>query len=192
MPQYRALEFLSPYKTILGIVGFSANSNPHFFHLISSQGAKYERNRGSDAGPLEGTMTKLVLGIAAGLAVALLAGWIWGASGRTDMARALQSSELQGELLGARAALLDARVAIYSVNFGEASRHLENARGLLRRADDRLKSLGRDDEVKQVQAALASIDEAQRMAGKLDQSANARAGEAAKIVADVLDAEAKH
>lgn len=135
-------------------------------------------------------MAKLVLGIAVGLVVALLAGWIWGASGRSEMARALQTSELRSELLGARAAVLDARVAIYSVNFGEASRHLEDARGLLGRADERLKSLGRDDEVRRVQTALASIDEAQRMAGKLDQSANSRAGEAAKMVADVLDAEA--
>jgi hypothetical protein len=127
----------------------------------------------------------------AGLAVALLAGWILGRSGRPDMAPALQSSELRGELLGARAAVLDARVAIYNVNFGEASRHLEDARGLLRRADARLKSLGRDDEVRQVQSALASMDEAQRTAGKLDQSANSRAGEAAKALADVLDAEAK-
>ena len=136
-------------------------------------------------------MAKLVLGIAVGLVVALLAVWIWGASGRSDMARALQTSELRGELLGARAAVLDARVAIYSVNFGEASRHLENARGLLGRADERLKNLGRDDAVRQVQTALASIDDAQRMAGKLDQSANSRAGEAAKIVADVLDTETK-
>ena len=135
-------------------------------------------------------MAKLVLGIAVGLVVALLAGWLWGASGRSEMARALQTSELRSELLGARAAALDARVAIYSVNFGEASRHLEDARGLLGRADERLKSLGRDDDVRRVQTALASIDEAQRMAGKLDQSANSRAGEAAKMVADVLDAEA--
>jgi hypothetical protein len=141
----------------------------------------------------ESTMTKakLVLGIAAGLAIAVLAGWIWGASGRSEMARALQTSELRDELLGARAAVLDARVAIYNVNFGEASRHLEGARGLLGRAYERLKSLGRDDEVRQVQTALASVDDAQRMAGKLDQSANSRAGEAAKILADVLSAEAK-
>jgi hypothetical protein len=136
-------------------------------------------------------MAKLGFGIAAGLAVALLAGWIWGASGRSDMARALQTSELRGELLGARAAVLDARVAIYSVNFGEASGHLENARGLLGRAIARLKSLGRDEEVKQLETALMHLDDTQRMAGKLDQSANSRAGEAAKLVADVLDVEAK-
>src|SRR5436309_15844874 len=115
---------------------------------------------------------KLVLGITVALAIALFAGWIWGRSGRSDMVRALQTSELRSELLGARAAVLDARVAVYSVNFGEASRHLEGARGLLGRADERLKSLGREDEVRQVQGALASIDDAQRMAGKLDQSAN--------------------
>jgi hypothetical protein len=136
-------------------------------------------------------MMKQALGVAAGLVIALLAGWMWGRSGRVDLGPALQTSELRDELLGARAALLDARVAIYNVNFGEASRHLEDARALLRRADERLKGLGRDDEVRQLQAALTSMDDAQRMAGKLDQGANSRAGEAAKTVADVLDAEAK-
>jgi hypothetical protein len=130
--------------------------------------------------------TKLVLGVAAGLLVALLAGWIWGASGRSAMAGALQASELRGDLLGARAAVLDARVAIYSVNFGEASSHLEDARGLLGRADERVKSLGRTSDAMQIEAALSRIDDAQRMAGKLDQGANARAGEAAKTLADVL------
>ena len=136
-------------------------------------------------------MMKLILGVAGGLVVALLAGWIWGRSGQSDTARALQTSELRGDLLGGRAAVLDARVAVYSVNFGEASRHLEDARGLLGRAEERLKRLGRDDQVKQVQTAQATIEDAQRMAGKLDQSANSRAGEAAKMLADLLDAEAK-
>ena len=136
-------------------------------------------------------MAKLTFGVGVGLAVALLAGWIWGTEGRSQMARAVQTSELRSELLGARAAVLDARVAIYSVNFGEASKHLEGARGLLGRADERLKRLGRDDELKHVQTAMAGIDDAQRMAGRLDQSANSRAGETAKMIADVLDAEAR-
>lgn len=88
--------------------------------------------------------------------------------------------------LGARAAVLDARVAIYSVNFGEASTHLENGRGLLRRADERLAQLGRVEDAALVSTALASIDEAQRLAGKLDQSANTRAGDAAKALADII------
>ena len=134
---------------------------------------------------------KRLISVAAALLVAALGGWLWGTSGRSAMTRALETSELRAELLGARAATLDARVAVYSVNFGEASRHLEDARGLLRRADERLKSLGRDDEVKQLETALAGIDDAQRLAGKLDQNANSRAGEAAKIVSDVLAAVAK-
>jgi hypothetical protein len=137
------------------------------------------------------TKAKLVLGIAAGLAVALLAGWLWGRSDRSEVARALQASELRGELLAARAAVLDARVAIYSINFGEASSHLEDARDLVGRAGDRLRALGRDDAVSQLQTALAGIDDAQRMAGKLDQSANSRAGEAAKTIEAVLAAEMK-
>jgi hypothetical protein len=136
-------------------------------------------------------MTKLVVGIAGGVVVALLAGWIWGRSGQSDMTGALQASELRSELLGARAAVLDARVAIYAVNFGEGSRHLEGAKGLLGRGSERLKTLGRDDEVKHVQTALASIDDAQRLAGKLDQSANSRAGDAARAIAEVLIAEVK-
>ena len=136
-------------------------------------------------------MAKLVLGIIGGLLVALFAGWVWGRSGQSDTAHALQTAELRGDLLGARAAVLDARVATYSVNFGEASGHLENARDLLRRADARLKSLGRSDEVKHVATALGSIDDAQRLAGKLDQNANSRAGEAARMLANVLDAVAK-
>ena len=114
----------------------------------------------------------------------------WGASGASDAARALEAAELRSDLLGARAAILDARVAIYSVNFGEASQHLENARGLLRGVEQRFKSLTQDDDGKQVRATLAAIDDAQRMAGKLDQSANSRAGDAAKLLADLLDAEA--
>ena len=129
---------------------------------------------------------KLILGIVAAVALALLGGWVWGAWSYSDTASALRTAELRSELLGARAAVLDARVAIYSVNFGEASAHLENARGLLRRADERLKILGVG--AGHVTTAVAAIDDAQRMAGKLDQTANTRAGDAAKALAELLEA----
>jgi hypothetical protein len=132
--------------------------------------------------------TKLVLGIVAAVMLALLGGWAWGTWSYSGTAGALRTAELRSELLGARAAVLDARVAIYNVNFGEASAHLENARGLLRRADERLKILGVDDDAARVDAALAAIDDAQRMAGKLDQTANTRAGDAAKVLAELLEA----
>jgi hypothetical protein len=134
---------------------------------------------------------KFIFVIAGIVLFALFAGWMWGAWGQSEGARALQAAELRGELLGARAAVLDARVAIYSVNFGEASKHLENAEGLLRRADGRLKSLDRDEDVKTVETALATVADAQRMAGQLDQNANSRAGEAAKLIASLLATEAR-
>lgn len=136
-----------------------------------------------------GTMTKWVVGIAAAVVFAFLCGWIAGRWDRSTVANARQAAEVRAEILGARAALLDARVAIYSVNFGEATRHLEGARGLLGRAEQRLDRLGRDADVGHVREALATIDDAQRLAGKLDQGANARAGDAARTLADVLEAE---
>jgi hypothetical protein len=131
---------------------------------------------------------KLVAGIGLALAVTLVAGWGWGATGRSAVSRQLEASELRDDLLGARAAILDARVALYATNFGDASAHLEGARGLLRRADVRMTSGGRTADSQQLATALARIDDAQRMSGKLDQSANARAGEAAQIMASMLAA----
>jgi phage-related tail protein len=131
---------------------------------------------------------KLALGVFVALVVALLAGWLWGTSGNRELNRALQASELRNDLLDGRSAVLDARLQIYSVNFGEASRHLEDARTRLRRADERLKNLARQEDGARVESALAQIDEAQRLVGKLDQSANARAAEAAKTIDAVLGA----
>ena len=129
---------------------------------------------------------KLVLGVLIALVVVLLGGWIWGASGKGTLERALEASELSNDLLEAHSSVLAARLDLYSVNFGDASRHLESARAQLGRAEEQLKGLGRKDDVKQLQPALAQIDEAQRLARQLDPSANARAAEAATIIDDVL------
>ena len=129
---------------------------------------------------------KLVLGIGVALLVALGVGWAWGASGRSDINRALQVAELRESLLEGRAAVLDARLEIYSVNFGEASRHLEAARSTLRAADARLKGLDRQEDSKRLEIAFTRIDEAQRMAGQLNQDANSRAADAAKTLDEVL------
>ncbi len=136
-------------------------------------------------------MTKLVLGIGVALLVALGIGWAWGASGRSDITHALRIAELRNGLLEGRAAVLDARLDTYSVNFGEASRHLEEARSALRAADAQLDGLGRQEDAKRLQIALARIDEAQRMAGQLNQDANSLAADAAKTISEVLGNTAK-
>ncbi|MDP1570170.1 MAG: hypothetical protein Q8L86_09210 [Vicinamibacterales bacterium] len=132
-----------------------------------------------------------VLGLGAALLVALGAGWAWGASGTWDLTRALRMAELRNVLLEGRAAVLDARLDIYSVNFGEASRHLEAARSAVHDAEARLDDLGRQEDATPLALALAKIDEAQRMAGELNQDANALAADAAKAINDVLDTTVK-
>jgi hypothetical protein len=134
---------------------------------------------------------KLILGIGVALVVAFGAGWAWGASGRSDINRALQLANVHADLVDGRVAVLDARLDIYSVNFGDASRHFEAARTALRSADARLEGLDRQEDAKRLNAALTRIDGAQRMAGQLNQDANALAAEAATIINDVLGSTAR-
>jgi len=129
---------------------------------------------------------KLILGVGVALVATLGVGWLWGAFGRSQIDRDLQAAALRGSLVEGRAALLDARLDIYGINFGDASRHFEAARTALRDADARLNGLGRPDEAKRVELALKRVDDAQRMAGQLNQDANALAGDAAKTIEEVI------
>jgi len=129
---------------------------------------------------------KLILGVGVALVATLGVGWLWGASGRSQIDRDLQAAALRGSLVEGRAALLDARLDIYGINFGDASRHFEAARTALRDADARLNGLGRPDEAKRVELALKRVDDAQRMAGQLNQDANALAADAAKTIDEVI------
>lgn len=131
-------------------------------------------------------MMKLVLGIGVAVLAALGVGWAWGASGRSDLHRAVQIAELRDDLLEARIAVLDTRLDIYGVNFGDASRHLEAARAALHAAVTRLNDLDRQDDATRLKVALTRIDEAQQMAGKLNQDANSLAADAAKTISEVL------
>ena len=126
---------------------------------------------------------KLVLGVCVALMVALGAGWVWGSSGRWDADRIIRTAQLRSDLFEARSSVLGARVDLYNLNFGEASRHFEDAKGLLRRAMERLNGAGRQEDAKRLDPALARIEEAQKMAGRLDQAANSRAADAEQSIA---------
>jgi hypothetical protein len=132
-------------------------------------------------------MMKTVAAVGVALIVALGAGWVWGASGRSTMRDALATAQLRDTLLEGRAAILDARLDIYNVNFGNASKHLEAARSSLRAGESKLKDLGRQEDATEVGKALARIDEAQRLTGQLSQNANAVAADAAAAIGRVLD-----
>jgi hypothetical protein len=79
-------------------------------------------------------------------------------------------------------------VDLYNINFGNASRHLEDAKESLRRAAGRLAAAERTADAPQVDAALVQLEAAQQMAGRQDQGANARAAAAAQTIEGVLTA----
>ena len=122
-------------------------------------------------------MIKPVLGTFAALLIALLGAWLWGAPGESALPRALQASELRADLLEAQRALLGARLDLSERDFHSASRQLEDARGLLRRAEARGTRLGWWDEMQRLDLAAfeSDIDEAQRLLGQLDQGGAALA-----------------
>jgi hypothetical protein len=129
-------------------------------------------------------MTRLKLAISAlvALIVTLGLGYAWGSSGRLTLSAALEDSRQQLDLAEARGQLLDARVSLYNVNFGDASRHFEDAKAPLRRAQDRYQTMGRSDAANSIAAAMEHAAEGQRLAAKLDQTANAKAGDALEAI----------
>ena len=120
-------------------------------------------------------MMKPVLGASAALLIAMLGGWAWGVPAASDLARAARVSELRDDLREAHNALLGAHVDLYEREYGSASRQLENARDLLRRAAARAERLGWPDELKRFDLAVfeADINEAQQLLGRLDRETSA-------------------
>jgi hypothetical protein len=124
------------------------------------------------------TRGRILLSILVALVVCLGLGYVWGGSGRGALESALEESRQQLDLAEARGAVLDARVSLYNNNFGDASRRLEDAKEPLRRVKTRYQEEHESEAASSIDAALSHVDEAQRLAGKLDPAANSRAGEA--------------
>jgi hypothetical protein len=119
------------------------------------------------------------VGAAVALLAAVLGGWLWGASGRWEIDRALRAAELRNELLDARAAVLGARVSLCDGDYRGTSRYLANARQFIGRACGRLDAHGTcDDLLPQLglDGVGAEIDRASRLAASLDSAADVAAG----------------
>ena len=125
---------------------------------------------------------KLVLTGLVVLIVVLGLGFAWGSSGRLTAQRALDDAKQQLDLAEARGRLLEARVSLYNVNFGDAQRQLEDAKAPLTKARDRYQEQGKRDAAEAISTAIARVQEAQRLAGRLDQNANTQANEALKAI----------
>ncbi len=109
-------------------------------------------------------------------------GYAWGASGRRTVQASLDDTREALDAAEASRQVLEARVSLYNMNFGDASRQLEEAKAPLRRLRQYYVDEGRDDAVRGASSALERVDDAQRLAGKLDQAANSKAGEALEAI----------
>jgi chromosome segregation ATPase len=122
----------------------------------------------------------LIAGIVAIVVLGL--GYVWGAAGRGSAEQALEQARERLDGAEARALVLEARVNLYNMNFGDASRRLEEVKDPLRRMRQRYQELGNDQAARDIDAALERVDEAQRLAGKLDPAANSKAGDALNAI----------
>jgi hypothetical protein len=128
------------------------------------------------------TSTKWVLAGIAALVVALGMGYATGGAGRFTLQNALDDTRARLDVADARVQLLEARVSLYNVNFGDASKHFEEAKPPLRRVRERFQNIGKNAAAGSIAAALEHIEEGQRLAGKLDQAANTKANDALEAI----------
>lgn len=121
---------------------------------------------------------KMVLWAVLAGVVILGVGWLWGSSGRWDAQSALRDAQLRGRLSDARGTLALSRVDLFELNYGQASRHLQQAKDALSDAASRLDDDKQKAAADAVRAALARTVEAQQLAASVNTSANERAAEA--------------
>jgi hypothetical protein len=126
--------------------------------------------------------TNVVLAAFGALVISLGIGYAMGGSGRFTLQNSLDDTRARLDVAEARGHLLEARVSLYNVNFGDASRHFEEAKAPLRRVRERFQSVGRNAAAGSIAAALEHAEEGQRLAGKLDQAANTKANDALEAI----------
>lgn len=125
---------------------------------------------------------KLILSVFIALIVCVGLGFGWGVAGRSELRTALDDAKQQLDLAEARGQILDGRVSLYNNNFGDASRHFEDAKAPLRRIKQRYQDAGKRDAASGIDAAVGQLEEAQRLTGKLDPSANNKASDALEAI----------
>jgi hypothetical protein len=130
-------------------------------------------------------LAKAALGFAA-VAVLVVGAWAYGRSSAAPDAAAADATRMRMMLLDARAQILDAQLSLYAANFGNAAQHLEYAKPPLAEASNAMREGDLDELATKVDAALQQVMTGRDLAAKLSLDANSRAGEASKLLAEVL------
>ena len=131
---------------------------------------------------------KAIASIVAAMALAAFASFLYGRSGASVDRDALASTHLRLQLVEARAQVLDGRLSLYLVNFGDAGRHFAFGKSALAPARATLVERGQTDLVAKLDQSIKEIDAAQAQASSLSQDANSRAGEAARLLNEIIQA----
>jgi len=103
-------------------------------------------------------------------------------AGQARMEEALARAGAGLHLANARGNMLAARVSLFEVNFGEASRSLESAKADLVTAAEAFDRMRLKEEAAAAREVAARVDDAKQLAGRLDQSANTRLAEALRLL----------
>jgi hypothetical protein len=120
--------------------------------------------------------------------VMIVVAWAYGRSGTAPLREEVAAARLRLMLVEARAQVLDAQISLYTTNFGSAAQHLQYAKPPLDAAAAQLTRQGKADLAQKAGAALQQVETARDLAAKLNLDANSRAGEASKLLGEVLQA----
>jgi hypothetical protein len=131
--------------------------------------------------PKRVVMARVTTGVVAvaALTAAVLGGWLWGASGRWAIDRALRAAEVRSDVVQARAEILGAQISLNDGDYDGTVRKLLNARRLVGQACGRLDKPGSCDDLLpqlDVRGVQAEIDRALRLAATRDPGARVGAG----------------
>jgi hypothetical protein len=109
-------------------------------------------------------------------------GWLAGSSGRWGAEQDRRVFEARAEFAAARARILEGRVSLFEVNFGDASRRFEEARVIVERVQTRLRETGEAERAGRLELVLTELREAPRLASSLDAAAQNAAVEAVRAL----------
>ena len=135
-------------------------------------------------------MSPIVKGaiLVAVVAVLVLGAWLYGRSSSAPDRAAADATRLRAMLLESRTQVLDAQISLYSTNFGNAAQHLEYAKPPLAAASAELRRLDLPDLASKADGALERVTAARDLAAKLSLDANSRAGDASRLLGEVIAA----
>lgn len=116
---------------------------------------------------------------------AAVSGWMYGASGRSDIEQARRAALDRADRQEARAIVLEGNVAIFQLNFGDAAKRYDAARVVVERMQAALRETGQAERAGRLEVVLSHLRDAQRLAVSLDANARGAADQALQALASI-------